>query len=174
MQFGSGSSSSASSDITNNERAQLFIHLQHYALALLGRRRPKSRCSNAGDQNGCFAQGAQSARRMLLRAFRRCSCVFVSPSLSVRDRLGDTRLLYGRSAAIAERHDSLLGLIHRGGGSATALAETLGVSAATINRDLSYLRSKGHPIRARRSAAGWSYAMDVIREAKRATSGQRP
>ncbi|WP_353527000.1 helix-turn-helix domain-containing protein [Aurantiacibacter hainanensis] len=110
---------------------------------------------------------------MLFPTFHGCSCVCRSPSLSNLDRLGETRLLYSRSAAIAERHDSLLGLIHRGGGSATALAEALGVSPATINRDLSYLRSKGHPIRARRSAAGWSYAMDAAGGTKRATSEPR-
>jgi predicted HTH transcriptional regulator len=109
---------------------------------------------------------------MVLRTFRACSCVCRRRSLSIRDRLGNTRLLYSRSAAIAERHDSLLELIHRGGGSANALAEALGVSAATINRDLSYLRSKGHPIRARRSTVGWSYTIDAARGTKRATSEQ--
>jgi DeoR/GlpR family transcriptional regulator of sugar metabolism len=79
---------------------------------------------------------------------------------------------YDRSVAIAERHDSLLGLIQHGGGSVAALAETLGVSAATINRDLSFLRSKGYAIRARRSAAGWSYAMDAPRRANLAPSEQ--
>lgn len=72
---------------------------------------------------------------------------------------------YGRSAAIAERHDALLRLIGRGGRSATALAEALGVSEATINRDLSYLRSKGHVIRARRVESGWAFALDASRGA---------
>ena len=68
---------------------------------------------------------------------------------------------YGRSAAIAERHKTLLGLVKSGGRSTAALAAALGVSEATVNRDLSYLRSKGHAIRARRLGAGWAFALDA-------------
>lgn len=84
--------------------------------------------------------------------------------------LGEFCLPYGRSAAIAERHSSLLRLIGRGGRSATALAEALGVSEATINRDLSYLRSKGHVIRAQRVETGWAFALDGSRSAAPATA----
>ncbi len=80
---------------------------------------------------------------------------------------------YSRSEAIAERHDSLLGLIQRGDRSAAALAEALGVSEATINRDLSYLRSKGHAIRARRLDVGWAYALDASRGSQPATAAKR-
>jgi DeoR/GlpR family transcriptional regulator of sugar metabolism len=88
--------------------------------------------------------------------------------------LGDTGLLYGRSAAIAERHESLLTLIGMGDRSAVALAQELGVSAATINRDVSYLRSKGHAITARRLAAGWAFAFEPSRDARKSVAGKRP
>jgi hypothetical protein len=105
--------------------------------------------------------------------FIECSCVSPSSSLSSHDRLGRAWLPYGRSAAIAERHNSLLGLIERGSGSAITLARTLGVSEATINRDLNYLRSKGHAIRARRLDTGWAYDLEASRGAKAVTSEKR-
>jgi DeoR/GlpR family transcriptional regulator of sugar metabolism len=83
-------------------------------------------------------------------------------------------LLYGRSAAIAERHESLLKLIGLGGRSAAALAQELGVSAATINRDVSYLRSKGHAITSRRLAAGWAFALEPSRDARKSFVGKQP
>lgn len=83
-------------------------------------------------------------------------------------------MLYGRSAAIAERHESLLALIEMGDRSAVALAQELGVSAATINRDVSYLRSKGHAITARRLAAGWAFAFEPSRDARKSVAGMRP
>ena len=66
---------------------------------------------------------------------------------------------YDRSLAIAQRHETLLGLIEAGGQSAGALAKALGVSEATINRDVGYLRSKGHTIRSGRFASGWAFAI---------------
>lgn len=68
---------------------------------------------------------------------------------------------YSRSDAISERHETLLDLVERGGFSATALAHALGVSEATINRDLSYLREKGHVIRACRVDTGWAFTLDT-------------
>lgn len=85
--------------------------------------------------------------------------------------LGGVGLLYGRSAAIAERHESLLTLIGMGDRSAVALAQELGVSAATINRDVSYLRSKGHAITARRLALGWAFGFERSEDARKSVSG---
>ena len=67
---------------------------------------------------------------------------------------------YSRSDAISERHEALLDLVERGGFSAAALAHALGVSEPTINRDLSYLRGKGHAIRACRVDTGWAFTLD--------------
>ncbi|MEA3539258.1 MAG: helix-turn-helix domain-containing protein [Pseudomonadota bacterium] len=80
---------------------------------------------------------------------------------------------YDRSLAIAERHESLLALIETGGRSAAALAKALGVSEATINRDVSYLRSKGHSITARRLASGWAFGLNGARKARSAAGEQR-
>lgn len=66
---------------------------------------------------------------------------------------------YARSFAIAKRHESLLELIEAGGRSAAALAKALGVSEATINRDVGFLRSKGHHISSKRLASGWAFAI---------------
>jgi len=68
---------------------------------------------------------------------------------------------YDRSFAIAKRHESLLELIEAGGRSAEALAKALGVSEATINRDVSFLRSKGHRISSKRLASGWAFAIQT-------------
>lgn len=83
-------------------------------------------------------------------------------------------MLYGRSEAIAERHKSLLTLIGMGDRSAFALAQELGVSAATINRDVSYLRSKGHAITARRINAGWAFVLEPTQEARKSLAGKQP
>lgn len=83
-------------------------------------------------------------------------------------------MLYARSAAIAERHQSLLTLIGMGDRSADALAQELGVSAATINRDVSYLRSKGHAITARRIATGWAFGFEPSWDAHKSVVGKRP
>ena len=80
---------------------------------------------------------------------------------------------YDRSLAIAERHESLLALIESGGCSAAALAKALGVSEATINRDLSFLRSKGHSITARRLASGWAFGINSSAKVNSATGEQR-
>jgi DeoR/GlpR family transcriptional regulator of sugar metabolism len=66
---------------------------------------------------------------------------------------------YDRSFAIAKRHESLLELIEAGGRSAAALAKALGVSEATINRDVGFLRSKGHHISSKRLASGWAFVI---------------
>ena len=80
---------------------------------------------------------------------------------------------YDRSLAIAERHNSLLALIETGGRSAAALAKELGVSEATINRDVGFLRGKGHPIAARRLASGWAFGFNSSRKEHYAASEQR-
>lgn len=82
-------------------------------------------------------------------------------------------MLYDRSLAIAERHQSLLALIETGGRSAAALAKALGVSEATINRDVSFLRSKGYSITARRLAAGWAFGLKGQDKPRAATGEQR-
>lgn len=80
---------------------------------------------------------------------------------------------YDRSLAIAERHESLLALIEIGGSSAAALAKALKVSEATINRDVSYLRSKGHSIIARRLESGWAFGLNSARQACSVAGEQR-
>lgn len=80
---------------------------------------------------------------------------------------------YDRSLAIAERHESLLALIATGGRSAAALAKALEVSEATINRDVSFLRSKGHSITARRLASGWAFGLNGSHKVSSAGSEQR-
>lgn len=67
---------------------------------------------------------------------------------------------YDRSVAIAERHEALLKLVEAGNSSASALANALGVSEATVNRDVGYLRGKGHRIASRRHASGWAFYME--------------
>jgi predicted DNA-binding transcriptional regulator YafY len=81
---------------------------------------------------------------------------------------------YDRSLAIAERHEALLALIEAGGRSAAALGKALGVSEATINRDVSFLRGKGHSITARRLASGWGFGFNGSRQARSAASEQQP
>lgn len=66
---------------------------------------------------------------------------------------------YNRSLAIAKRHQSLLELIGTGGHSAAGLAMALGVSEATVNRDVGFPRSKGHRISSRRLASGWAFGI---------------
>ncbi len=68
-------------------------------------------------------------------------------------------MLYVRSLAIAKRHQSLLELIEAGGHSAAGLAAALDVSEATVNRDVGFLRSKGHRISSRRLALGWAFGI---------------
>lgn len=87
--------------------------------------------------------------------------------------LGELIVPYDRSEAIAERHESLLGLIQEGGRSCAALATALAVSQPTINRDLSYLRSKGHAIKARRIADGWAYELGASLGGPSASSADR-
>lgn len=79
---------------------------------------------------------------------------------------------YDRSLAIAHRHQSLLALIDAGGHSAAALAKVLGVSEATINRDLGFLRSKGHHISSRRLASGWAFGLDSLETAHTGAVGE--
>ena len=80
---------------------------------------------------------------------------------------------YDRSLAIAERHQSLLALIDAGGHSAAALANVLGVSEATINRDIGFLRSKGHHISSKRLATGWAFGLDPLETADTGAVGER-
>ncbi|AXS39240.1 helix-turn-helix domain-containing protein [Breoghania sp. L-A4] len=80
---------------------------------------------------------------------------------------------YDRNLAIARRHEALLALIEAGGHSAAALAKALGVSEATINRDVSFLRSRGYSITARRLASVWAFELDGSRKARSAASEQR-
>lgn len=80
---------------------------------------------------------------------------------------------YDRGLAIAERHKALLALIRTGGRSAAALAKELGVSEATINRDVSFLRGKGHSITARRLSSGWAFGFNGSRQPRSAARKQR-
>ncbi|WP_121079659.1 HTH domain-containing protein [Sphingomonas trueperi] len=80
---------------------------------------------------------------------------------------------YDRSLAIAERHKALLALIETGGRSAATLAKALGVSEATINRDVSFLRGRGHSIIARRLASGWAFECNGSGQTRFAASEQQ-
>lgn len=85
---------------------------------------------------------------------------------------GNEQVPYDRSMAIAERHQSLLILIKAGGHSAAALAKVLGVSEATINRDIGFLRSKGHDISSKRLASGWAFGFDPLELAHTGVVGE--
>ena len=64
---------------------------------------------------------------------------------------------YGRSLAIASRHDGLIDLIRSGAFSSTELARKLKVSEQTIYRDINFLKQRGYSIRSEKHADGWSY-----------------
>ena len=64
---------------------------------------------------------------------------------------------YGRSLAIASRHDRLIELIRSGEFSSPDLATKLKVSEQTIYRDIDFLKQRGYSIRSQRHAAGWAY-----------------
>jgi len=66
-------------------------------------------------------------------------------------------LRYGRSLAIASRHDRLIGLIRSGEFSSPALAQKLAVSEQTIYRDIDFLKERGYSIRSEKHADGWAY-----------------
>jgi len=64
---------------------------------------------------------------------------------------------YGRSLAIANRHDRLIELIRTGGFSSPDLARKLKVSEQTIYRDIDFLKHRGYSIRSERHTDGWAY-----------------
>lgn len=64
---------------------------------------------------------------------------------------------YERTTAISERHTLLIGLIRRGELSSKSLADELGVSEPTVNRDIEFLRSQGYEIKAVRVDRKWAY-----------------
>lgn len=66
---------------------------------------------------------------------------------------------YGRTSAISKRHRSLLGLIRDGGFSTRNLADRLGVSEPTVNRDIEFLREQGYQIKAVRVDRRWAYRL---------------
>lgn len=66
---------------------------------------------------------------------------------------------YGRSLAIARRHDKLIELIRRGDFSSTGLAAALRVSEQTIYRDIDFLKQRGYSIRSEKHADGWAYCL---------------
>lgn len=64
---------------------------------------------------------------------------------------------YGRSMAIARRHDRLIELIRSGEFSSPELARKLKVSEQTIYRDIDFLKQQGYSIRSERHTDGWAY-----------------
>jgi biotin operon repressor len=64
---------------------------------------------------------------------------------------------YGRSMAIARRHDRLVDLIRSGEFSSPSLARKLKVSEQTIYRDIDFLKQRGYSIRSEKHADGWAY-----------------
>jgi DeoR/GlpR family transcriptional regulator of sugar metabolism len=64
---------------------------------------------------------------------------------------------YGRSLAIANRHDRLIEMIRSGEFSSPDLAAKLKVSEQTIYRDIDFLKRRGYSIRSERHAASWAY-----------------
>lgn len=66
---------------------------------------------------------------------------------------------YARTSAIPERHRSLLGLIREANLSTRSLADRLGVSEPTVNRDIEFLREQGHQIKAVRVDRRWAYRL---------------
>lgn len=69
---------------------------------------------------------------------------------------------YGRSLAIASRHDRLIELIRSGELSSPKLAKKLEVSEQTIYRDIDFLKHRGYSIRSERHAAGWAYHLLAV------------
>ncbi len=69
-------------------------------------------------------------------------------------------MLYQRSQTIEHRLDLLLGLIRENKHSTPVLAEQLGVSIPTVSRCIRALRERGHPIKSKRTADGWSYSIE--------------
>jgi predicted ArsR family transcriptional regulator len=70
-------------------------------------------------------------------------------------------LLYERAIAISKRHRDLLALVRSGSYSASGLALKLGVSEATVNRDILFLRTQGHRIESVRLLSAWAYRFEA-------------
>ena len=66
---------------------------------------------------------------------------------------------YERTSSISNRHRTLLKLIRKGGYSSSGLAERLGVSEPTVNRDIEFLREQGYQIKAVRVDRRWAYRL---------------
>ncbi len=66
---------------------------------------------------------------------------------------------YGRSLAIASRHETLIDLIREGEFSSPDLAKRLKVSEQTIYRDIDSLKERGYAIRSIRLSKGWAYKL---------------
>jgi predicted DNA-binding transcriptional regulator YafY len=68
-------------------------------------------------------------------------------------------MLYERSFTIEQRLRSVLEMVRAGRFSTPTIAEQLGVSVPTVSRDVTALRERGHPIRAKRCGSGWRYVL---------------
>jgi DeoR/GlpR family transcriptional regulator of sugar metabolism len=78
---------------------------------------------------------------------------------------------YERLTTIRKRHQQLLMLIQQGGYSSPRLAETLGVSAQTVYRDILFLKRQGHSIKSVRVLSSWAY--QLLPPSARARRSQR-
>lgn len=80
---------------------------------------------------------------------------------------------YEQANAISERHRSLLRLIRGEDNSTRSLADQLGVSEPTINRDIEFLREQGYSIKAVRVNRRWAYRLieDLVKENSVTESG---
>jgi len=66
---------------------------------------------------------------------------------------------YERSIAINKRHKELLTLIRQGTHSSHSLAVELRVSEQTVYRDILFLKTQGHFIKAVKLSASWTYKL---------------
>ena len=68
---------------------------------------------------------------------------------------------YERSLAIADRLETLVGLIRTGAYSTPALAQKLSVSEQTVYRDVLFLKQHGYAIRSAKRSSGWAYQLEA-------------
>lgn len=78
---------------------------------------------------------------------------------------------YEKTLSIQGRHARLLKLVGKGKFSSPNLAQKLGVSEQTIYRDIDFLRTQGHRIRAEKHSDGWAYHLDSDTDASSSDKG---
>ncbi|WP_146397220.1 helix-turn-helix domain-containing protein [Planctomycetes bacterium CA13] len=81
---------------------------------------------------------------------------------------------YQRTTEISDRLASILDLIRKEDLSTRVLAERLGVSEPTINRDIEFLRSNGYEIKAVRVDQRWAYRVIESMLVRETDAGEGP